>query len=183
MSSSLAMIPRAVEISRRTFRKIRTNLFWAFFYNLVAIPLAVAGLLHPVIAEVAMAFSSVTVVGNSLHLRRILRREVGATQDTSAGAPAQNQSPAQPEPKPTEGDTQMGIFGSKQQVSYHIADMNCGHCEAKVTAALQELSGVKKVKATADDKTVRIEYTGDAAPDLATVNGVLEPAGYPATTV
>ena len=94
MSSSLAMIPRAVEISRRTFRKIRTNLFWAFFYNLVAIPLAVMGLLHPVIAEVAMAFSSITVVGNSLHLRRILRREIGTlthqgrTASTSAPEPA-----------------------------------------------------------------------------------------------
>ena len=74
MSSSLLMIPRAVEISRHTFAKIRTNLFWAFFYNLVAIPLAVTGLLHPIIAEIAMAFSSVTVVSNSLHLRRVLRR-------------------------------------------------------------------------------------------------------------
>ena len=75
MSSSLAMIPRAVEVSRRTFAKIRTNLFWAFFYNLVAIPAAVAGLLHPVIAEIAMAFSSITVVSNSLHLKRILKKD------------------------------------------------------------------------------------------------------------
>lgn len=78
MSSGLTMIPRAVEVSRSTFNKIRTNLFWAFFYNLVAIPLAVSGLLHPVIAEIAMAFSSITVVTNSLHLKRILRRD-GAT--------------------------------------------------------------------------------------------------------
>ncbi|MFW6228461.1 MAG: heavy-metal-associated domain-containing protein, partial [Alkalispirochaeta sp.] len=77
----------------------------------------------------------------------------------------------------------MGLFGSNGKVSYHIADMNCGHCEAKVTAALSELPAVKKVKATAKDKTVVIEYTGDTAPDLATVNSVLEPAGYPATQV
>ncbi len=74
MSSSLGMIPRAVEMSRDTFRKITTNLFWAFFYNLVAIPLAVMGLLHPVVAEIAMAFSSITVVTNSLHLRRVLKK-------------------------------------------------------------------------------------------------------------
>lgn len=74
MSSSLGMIPRAVDMSRDTFRKITTNLFWAFFYNLVAIPLAVAGLLHPVVAEIAMAFSSITVVTNSLHLRRVLKK-------------------------------------------------------------------------------------------------------------
>lgn len=75
MSSNLGMIPRAIEISRHTFARIRTNLFWAFFYNLVAIPLAVSGLLHPVIAEIAMAFSSITVVSNSLLLRRVLRKE------------------------------------------------------------------------------------------------------------
>jgi P-type Cu+ transporter len=84
MSSSLGMIPRAVEISQRTFGKIRTNLFWAFFYNVVAIPLAVAGVMHPVIAEIAMAFSSITVVSNSLHLKRILRRTVG--RELSGGA-------------------------------------------------------------------------------------------------
>lgn len=74
MSGNLTVIPRAVEISRRTFAKIRTNLFWAFFYNTVAIPVAVLGLLHPVVAELAMAASSITVVMNSLHLRRILRK-------------------------------------------------------------------------------------------------------------
>ena len=82
MSSNLGMIARAVEVSRRTFAKIRTNLFWAFFYNLVAIPLAVSGLLHPLVAEVAMAFSSITVVSNSLHLKRILRRDERAANPT-----------------------------------------------------------------------------------------------------
>ena len=74
----------------------------------------------------------------------------------------------------------MGLFGNKKSVEYRVPDMSCGHCEAKVTAALQGVTGVKKVKATAKDKRVVIEYAGDAAPDLATVNGVLEPAGYPA---
>ena len=66
----LSSVVTAVKLSRETFRKIRQNLFWAFAYNVVAIPLAFLGLLHPLIAEAAMASSSVTVVTNANLLRR-----------------------------------------------------------------------------------------------------------------
>lgn len=66
----LNAIPAAIKLSRATFKKIGQNLFWALFYNLLAIPLAMMGMLHPVIAEIAMALSSVNVVTNSLRLRQ-----------------------------------------------------------------------------------------------------------------
>ena len=64
------LISDAIDISRRTYQKIRQNLFWAFIYNVIGIPLAAMGLLNPILAGAAMAFSSVSVVGNALLLRR-----------------------------------------------------------------------------------------------------------------
>ena len=66
----LSSVVTAIKLSRKTFSKIKQNLFWAFFYNIIALPVAMLGLAHPVIAEIAMATSSVTVVTNANLLRR-----------------------------------------------------------------------------------------------------------------
>ena len=75
LGGSLRSVPVALDLARRTYRIIQENLFWAFVYNVVMIPLAVFGVLDPTWAAAAMAVSSVTVVLNALRLRRFGRSE------------------------------------------------------------------------------------------------------------
>jgi len=74
LSGQLQGVVDAIDLARRTLRVIYQNLGWAFGYNILAIPLAATGVLSPIIAGAAMAFSSVSVVSNSLRLRRFGRR-------------------------------------------------------------------------------------------------------------
>jgi Cu+-exporting ATPase len=71
VQGDLSAVVRAIRLSHATFRKIRQNLFWAYFYNVIAIPVAILGFLHPAIAEAAMAMSSINVVTNANRLRRV----------------------------------------------------------------------------------------------------------------
>lgn len=71
VQGDLSAVVKAVNLSHATFKKIQQNLFWAFFYNVVMVPLAILGMMHPVLAEIAMAFSSINVVTNSRRLQRV----------------------------------------------------------------------------------------------------------------
>jgi Cu+-exporting ATPase len=70
MQNNLEKVVEAIKLSKVTFRTIKQNLFWAFIYNIIAIPLAISGVLSPAIAAAAMSFSSVSVVTNSLRIYR-----------------------------------------------------------------------------------------------------------------
>jgi len=83
----LTGVVEAVNLSRATFRKIKQNLFWAFFYNVVMIPLAIVGWMHPVLAEIAMAISSITVVTNANTLRRVKIRPAYVLEAPSVSTP------------------------------------------------------------------------------------------------
>ena len=90
MRGGPALVVAAIEVSRRTYTKIRQGLFWAFAYNVVGIPLAALGLLSPVIAGAAMAFSSVSVVTNALLLRGWRPAAISATLGEERAAPSAN---------------------------------------------------------------------------------------------
>ena len=90
----LTGVVEAVNLSRATFRKIKQNLFWAFFYNVIMVPLAVIGWMHPVLSEIAMATSSVTVVTNANTLRRVDIRPEYAKDEEAGPRPEMMGQPA-----------------------------------------------------------------------------------------
>jgi len=91
----LTGVVEAINLSRATFRKIKQNLFWAFFYNVAMIPLAIIGWMHPVLAEIAMATSSVTVVMNANRLRKVDIRPSYLREEEGVVAPEVTTRPAE----------------------------------------------------------------------------------------
>ena len=134
ISSDLTKIPEALKLSRLTVRTIRQNLFWAFIYNIIGVPVA-AGVLYPVngfllnpmIAGAAMAFSSVSVVTNSLRLKR---KKI-ETAESPAATPA-----GQPENK-VEPSTE-----NVMKKEFKVEGMMCNHCRIHVEKALNSMEGV-----------------------------------------
>ena len=153
ISSDLGKIPEALRLSKLTVRTIRQNLFWAFIYNMIGVPIA-AGVLYPVcgfllnpmIAGAAMAFSSVSVVSNSLRLKGKKLHK-----DASDSCPA------------TDADVinePAGISDRIMKKEFKVSGMMCNHCRMHVEKALNALPGVKAT-VTLEPAAAVVEFTGD----------------------
>ncbi|MBQ2324382.1 MAG: metal-transporting ATPase [Oscillospiraceae bacterium] len=145
MKSRLSDVPAAVRLSRATLRNIHENLFWAFIYNIIGIPLAAGvfvklGLtLNPMFGAAAMSLSSFCVVSNALRLNLFKMHDASHDRKrrrASASAPA-----AEPKSSPAPAD-------APQHMVLTVEGMMCAHCEARVKAALEGVDGV--LSATAD---------------------------------
>ena len=168
--SDLADVPAAVRLSRAVVRNIHQNLFWAFFYNAVCIPLA-AGVftgigitLNPMIASAAMSLSSVCVVTNALRLNTFNPRS--AAHD----APPKHKAPARKLPAETACETRSCPVQNEikteevtMKKTIHIEGMMCGHCEATVKKALEALDGVQSAEVSHEKGTAIVALTADVA--------------------
>jgi Cu+-exporting ATPase len=148
------LVADAIDISHRTYGKIRQNLGWAFAYNLIGIPLAALGMLNPMLAGAAMALSSVSVVTNALLLR--------------GWRPAANTIQGAQAPQPE---------GEKAMYELTVEGMSCGHCVGRVTKSVQGVDEQAKVEVDLASKKVRV----DSRADLERIAAAIDEAGYPVT--
>jgi len=170
MKSRLSDVPAAVRLSRAALRNIRENLFWAFFYNVVCIPLAAGAFarfgltLNPMIGAAAMSLSSFCVVTNALRLNWFDLRDAGRDRPRKTGK-------AQAEPVMIKEEASMGT-----RITLDIEGMMCMHCEARVKKALEAVEGVVSAAASHESGTAVVETDGSA--DAEALKAAVEAQDY-----
>ncbi len=187
MKDSLDDAAAAIELSRAVVRNIHMNLFWAFFYNILGIPVAAGALfpafairLSPMIGSAAMSLSSVCVVTNALRLR-FFRRKAPAAQPEET-IPAKEATvcpviPAAEENTDTISENVKGASSMKKVLS--VEGMMCAHCKMHVEKALSAIDGVEEAVADLEKKQATVTLSKDV-PDQILVDAVTE-AGYTAS--
>ncbi len=175
IKSDLTDVAKLLTIGKKTMLNIKENLFWAFFYNILLIPIACGSLsafgvtLNPMIASLAMSLSSVCVVGNALRLRLIKFDEGGIKKKTNG-----DRNKKSDRPKNKKGDKKM----KKAKAEITINGMMCEHCSKRVEEALSGLGlkveiNLKKKKA----------FVLEGEVDKASVKKIIEEAGYEVVSI
>ena len=195
MKNDLRDAVTAMKLSRAVIRNIKENLFWAFFYNCIGIPLAAGVLypafqirLNPMFGAAAMSLSSIFVVGNALRLRgfksgftplkkeapEVTRKEIEITHAAAEGEQCILKTPA-------EQNNRQDVKQEKERTNtmtkvISIEGMMCNHCTGTVQKALEAVEGVKAVTMSLEQKNATVELASDVADEVLT-KAVVD-AGY-----
>ncbi len=172
MKDSLRSVPASIRLGRATLRNIRENLFWAFIYNVIGIPLAAGAYvklfgwsMNPMFGAAAMSLSSFCVVTNALRLN--LFKVFDASKDRPFGKRSRRMADAAPADGQIQDNSQPeGGKDDKDMKTMYIDGMMCTHCEARVKKALEAVKGVVSAEVSHDAGTARVLLSEDVPDDV-----------------
>ena len=187
MNSKLSDVPAAIRLSRATLRNIHENLFWAFIYNIIGIPLA-AGLfipfgltLNPMFGAAAMSLSSFCVVSNALRLNLFDLHSTRHDRKTASPAAAPVQSAAENNKKSDAEAPEVKTEDNPMKKTLKVEGMMCGHCEARVKKALEALPEVDEAVVSHEAGTAIVTLNAEVADDV--LKNAVEAQDYKVTGI
>ena len=187
MNSKLSDVPAAIRLSRATLRNIHENLFWAFIYNIIGIPLA-AGLfipfgltLNPMFGAAAMSLSSFCVVSNALRLNLFDLHSTRHDHKTASPAAAPVQSAAENNKKSDAEAPEVKTEDNTMKKTLKVEGMMCGHCEARVKKALEALPEVDEAVVSHEAGTAIVTLNAEVADDV--LKNAVEAQDYKVTSI
>lgn len=187
MNSKLSDVPAAIRLSRATLRNIHENLFWAFIYNIIGIPLA-AGLfipfgltLNPMFGAAAMSLSSFCVVSNALRLNLFDLHSTRHDHKTASPAAAPVQSAAENNKKSDAEAPEVKTEDHTMKKTLKVEGMMCGHCEARVKKALEALPEVDEAVVSHEAGTAIVTLNAEVTDDV--LKNAVEAQDYKVTGI